>query len=108
MYLYITLSITIQFHVVAIYVIVSIFAYCKCISHTSYRQQKAINTADVLHFTNKEAVIYDDIDVCMTTKGKAFYVTVSTADLNDYSTVSEVSVNDSIALDSYTYAIGNE
>ena len=62
----------------------------------------------MLHFTNKEAIIYDDIDVCMTTAGKASHINVSTDDLNDYSTVSEVPVIDSIALDSYTYATGNE
>ena len=74
---------------------------------TSYRQQKT-GKADVLHFTNKEAIIYDDIDVCMSTTGKAFHITVSTDDLNDYSTVSEISDNDGITLDSYTYATGNE
>ena len=36
-----------------------------------------MNTADVLQFTNKEAIIYDDIDVCMTTTGKPCHITVS-------------------------------
>ena len=59
----------------------------------------------MLHSTNKEAIIYDD--TCMNTTGKAFY-NYNINNFNDYSTVSEVSVSDSIALDSYTYATGNE
>ena len=59
----------------------------------------------MLHFTNKEAIIYDD--VCMNTTGKAFY-NYNINNFYDYSTVSEVSVNEIIALDSYTYATGNE
>ena len=31
----------------------------------------------MLQFTNKEAIIYDDIDVCMTTTGKVFYIAMS-------------------------------
>ena len=64
MYLYISLSITtFELHVY-VYIL-----SCN-VNEFSYRQQKE-NKADVLHFTNKEAVIYDD--VCMTTTGKAFY-----------------------------------